>query len=145
MATTKKLDMRVDDNMYEQIVRVATKQNTTVSGIVRKMIDNDLQKALAIGSVDFIRDQIHEEIKATCFPQFDRVAKLEAKIGYQSVASFYLLAYIMDNILPSHLRKDFDDIKQKERLMAISYLRLNTNDVYEFLNGEDRASKELKL
>ncbi len=145
MATTKKLDIRVDDHMYEQIVRVAAKQNTSVSGIVRKMIDNDLQKELAVGSVDFIRDQIHEEIKATCFPQFDRVAKLEAKIGYQSVASFYLLAYIMDHILPSHLRKDFDDVKQKARLMAVSYLRLNTDDIYEFLDGEEKASKQLEL
>lgn len=37
------------------------------------------ERYMAKSSIDFIREQINEEIKNTCFPQFNRLAKLEAK------------------------------------------------------------------
>ena len=79
-------------------------------------------------------------------PQFDPLAKLTAKIGYQSVASFYLLAHIMDSILPASKRVEVRrDVKQRSKTMAVAYLKLSEKEFAEFLRSEDQALDVLGL
>ncbi len=145
MAADNYIPFKVDNEMYTTLTNLASKQNTSRSEVIRKLINIALQKELAKESIDFVRDQINEEIKATCFPQFERLAKLEAKIGYQSVASFYLLAYIMSEILPPSKQKDFEDVQRKSKAMAIAYLKLNTQEFADFAQSEDKSIDILNL
>ncbi|WMJ22196.1 hypothetical protein RBG61_09320 [Paludicola sp. MB14-C6] len=102
-----------------------------------------LQKDLAAESIDFIREQINDEIKATCFPQFECIAKLIAKIGYQSVSNFYLSAYIMNSIIPPSKQQHFNEIKRDSKAMAIAYLKLSKQEFYEFMTSEDNSLNNL--
>lgn len=139
MPAVNKIDVRFDEGMYNQINSLASKKHISNSALVRKLISLALEEEQAKESIDFVREQINQEIKATCNPQFDRIAKLIAKIGYQSSSTFYLLAYIMDNILPSNIKVQFDEIKRKSKLMGIAYLKLNESEFYEFMKSEDAA------
>lgn len=143
MPTTKKIDVRFDDKTYDTISSLASKQGITNSQLIRKLVAIGLDKDLAAESIDFVRDQINAEIKATCLPQFNRISKLIAKMGYQSVSTFYLLAYIMDSIIPVQKQQDFFEIKRNSKAMAISYLKLNEQEFAEFMLSEDRALNEL--
>lgn len=145
MSNTHYLPIKISENMNDSLVKLAAAKHITKSALVRELLSEQLDKALAQNSIDFIREQIHEEIKASCSPQFDRIAKLEAKIGYQTVSTFYLLSYIMDSILPPSKQVAFEDIKQNSKLMAIAYLKLNEKDFSEFMQNEDKALDFLKL
>lgn len=145
MPATRKLDLRLDEETYNEIASLASKSNITNSQMVRNLIRQSLDKELAKGSIDFVRNQINAEIKATCFPQFDRLLKLISKIGYQSVSNFYLLSYIMNSILPSNKKVEFKEIERNSKAMAINYLRLDSDEFKEFMESEDIALEMLDL
>jgi len=135
----------MDNEMLNTINTLASKKHITNSALIRRLISMGLEKELAKESIDFVREQIHDEIKSTCFPQFERIAKLEAKIGYQSVANSYLLAYIMDSILPASTKVNFQEIKRNSKAMAIAYLKLSENEFADFVKSEDAALEMLDL
>ncbi len=143
--STKYMPCRVDEDTYSAISALAAANHVTQSEMLRRLLRIALDKELAKESVDFVREQIHDEIQAECRPQFDRLAKLTAKIGYQSVANFYLLAHIMDTILPASKRVEFDDIKQRSKMMAVAYLKLSEKEFSEFMKSEDQALDMLGL
>lgn len=145
MPETKPLCLKIDSATESTLETLAANRHTTKSALVRKLISIGLEKELAKESIDFVREQIHDEIKDTCFPQFERIAKLVAKIGYQSVSSFYLLSYIMDSILPASTKVEFEDTKRNSKAMAIAYLKLNEADFMEFMKSEDKALEMLEL
>lgn len=145
MAAPNYLSIKLDDSTNDTLETLAASRRITKSALVRKLISIGLEKELAKESIDFVRDQIHDEIKDTCYPQFERMAKLIAKIGYQSVSSFYLLSYIMDSILPASTKVEFDEIKRNSKSMAIAYLKLNETDFMDFMKSEDKALELLDL
>lgn len=144
MSADKQVSIKLDNEMYDAILNLSAKRNN-MSATIRKLISIGLEKELAKESIDFVREQINAEIKATCFPQFERLAKLIAKIGYQSVADFYLSAYIMDSILPASKKVEFDEIQKKSKAMAIAYLRLSPSEFADFAKSEDKAVDMLNL
>ncbi|WMJ24293.1 hypothetical protein RBG61_06410 [Paludicola sp. MB14-C6] len=136
---------KVDKETDNTLNSLVAKKGGNKSEMVRRLVNIGLEKELAKESIDFVRDQINEEIKSTCFPQFERVAKLNAKIGYQSVANFYLLAYIMDSILPPTKHKEFEEIKRNAKAMAIAYLKLTPEEFDDFMKSETIALDMLDL
>ncbi|MEG2812981.1 MAG: hypothetical protein RSA79_00115 [Oscillospiraceae bacterium] len=145
MSSFHKIDVRFDEKTYSAILILASKRHITVSELIRKLINQSLSKEQAADSVDFIREQIREEIVAYCKPQFNRLAKLSAKIGYRDVASFDLLCYIIDSILPESRQHDFDEVKLKSKLQAIAYLKLKDEEFEDFITSEDTSMNMLNL
>ncbi|MEG0895623.1 MAG: hypothetical protein RSE07_02515 [Oscillospiraceae bacterium] len=143
MPAENKITFKCDDKTFESLKKISYTSGMNMSAVIRKLLNIGLDKELAKESIDFVREQINEEIKSTCFPQFERLAKLSAKIGYQSVSDFYLLSYIMDSILPPTKRQDFDEIKKKSKAMAIAYLKLSENEFADFVLSEDISLEKL--
>lgn len=144
MSADNQISIKLDDDMYNAIVKLSAKRNN-MSATIRKLITIGLEKEMAKESIDYIRTQINEEIKATCFPQFERLAKLIAKIGYQSISDFYLSSYIMDSILPPSKKVEFSEIQRKSKAMAIAYLKLGPNEFAAFSQSEEKAVDVLNL
>lgn len=143
--SAEKLTIKISPEMNDTLKSLSAKKGTSVSALTRNLINIGLEKELAKESIDFVREQINEEIKASCFPQFERIAKLTAKIGYQSCSNFYLLAYIMDQVLPLSKKQDFDEIVKKSKMMAIAYLKLGEKEFADFAQSEDKAVDILNL
>ena len=144
MSADKQVSVKLDEDMYNSILALSAKRNN-MSATIRKLISIGLEKELAKESIDYVREQINQEIKSTCFPQFERLAKLIAKVGYQSVADFYLSSYIMDSILPASKKIEFEEIQHKSKAMAIAYLKLSPNEFADFAKSEDMALDMLDL
>lgn len=104
---------------------------------------------MAEKSIDYIRENIREEMKNNFQPQFERLAKLEAKIGYQIVPSFYLLVHFITELLPAltgnNKNIDINELTKKAKMMAITYLRLNDSEFTDFIKSEDKALDLLDL
>ncbi len=145
MQRADKISIKLDPETNQTLERLSSKKNISKSELIRIFIKQGLEKDLAKESIDFIRDNIHDEINNICKPQFERLAKLNAKIGYQSVSTFYLLAYIIDSIIPVQKQKDFEEIKKVSKMMAISYLKSNESEFNEFMKSEDKALEFFNL
>ncbi|MDF2567877.1 MAG: hypothetical protein K0R90_1333 [Oscillospiraceae bacterium] len=133
------MSFRPDKDTYDKIGKLALDNHTSKSEMLRRLVDLALDKELAKGSIDFIREQIHDEIKSICMPQFERLAKLSAKIGYQTIPNFYLLIHIMSQLLHPDKREVFDDMVQRSKMMSIAYLKLSEKEFAEFNQNIDKA------
>lgn len=142
---TDYLPVRVNKKMNQALEELAVRRHITKSALVRQLIKNGIDSELPKESVDYIRTQLNEEVKAVCLPQFERIAKLEAKIGYQSVSNFYLLNYIISTLLPATKQKSFEEILRKSKAMAVAYLKFNEKEFAEFMKSEDKALEFLDL
>lgn len=109
--------------------------------LIRRLLQKSLDSELADEQVDFVRSQIGAELRENIKPQFDRVAKLEAKIGYQSIATFHLLAYLIENIFP---KNDFESIKSKSKQMALAYLKPTDMQIADILRSDERMNEKAK-
>lgn len=139
MKNARYVPFKLDPETNQTLERLSAKKNISKSELIRIFIKQGLEKDLAKESIDFIRDNIHDEISNICKPQFERIAKLTAKIGYQTIPTFYLLAYIMDSILPAQKQKEFEEIMKKSKIMSISYLKSSESEFKEFMKSEDKA------
>lgn len=142
---TVHLTLRISSDENAALTALAAQKNCTRSELIRQFVKQGLSVEGAKDSIDFIRENIHDEISAICQPQFERLAKLIAKIGYQSVADFNLLCYIIDGILPKQMQIEFEEMKRRAKMMAIAYLKLKDTEFAEFLISEDRALDLLGL
>lgn len=145
MAESNSLSFKLDTGTNDTLEQLAAKQHITKSALIRKLIDTGLQQELAKESVDFVREQIHDEIATSCFPQFERLAKLISKIGYQSVSTFYLLSYIMDSILPVQKQQEFNEVCRKAKASSVAYLKLSEKDFSAITAAENASVKKLGL
>ncbi len=142
---TVHLTLRISSDENAALTALAAQKNCTRSELIRQFVKQGLSVEGTRDSIDFIRENIHDEISAICQPQFERLAKLIAKIGYQSVADFNLLCYIIDGILPKQMQIEFEEMKRRAKMMAIAYLKLKDTEFAEFLISEDRALDLLGL
>ena len=145
MKKADKISIKLDNQTNKTLETLSAKQNISKPELIRKFINQGLDKELTKESIDYIRENIHDEIENICNPQFERIAKLNAKIGFQSVSNFYLLAYIIESILPTSKRKDFDEIKKKSKMVGIAYLKLRDKEFKDFMESEDISLDMLDL
>lgn len=145
MPKVRQISMKLDEKTYDQLINISAKRNCTISESIRKLLAVGMEKELARESVDYIREQINAEVKAVCTPQFDRMIKLTAKIGYQTVACFYLLCYIMDSILPAQKAVRFDEMKRRSKAMAVAYLKFGEDEFSQLAKSDDIANKLLEF
>ena len=140
-----RITFRISQQDAAALETLAAQRHCSKSDVVRQLVHEGIGKEEVRNSIDFIRENIHDEIAAICQPQFERLAKLIAKIGYQSVADFNLLCYIIDGILPKQMQIEFEEMKRRAKMMAIAYLKLKDTEFAEFLISEDRALDLLGL
>lgn len=130
---------KVDDELYDALQKLSAKKHLSMSELIRKLIQKSLDSELADEQVDFVRSQIAAELRENIKPQFDRIAKLEAKIGYQSIATFHLLAYLIENIFPQN---DFENIKSKSKQMALAYLKPSETQIADIMKSDERMKEK---
>jgi hypothetical protein len=133
----------ISDSQNEALQKLAVKQNKSKSDLIRCM----LQKGLAVDSykedVDFIREQINEELRHVLRPQIERLAKMIAKGGVTSAASLFLLAELMSSMVHESRRREFDEAVETAKKRGVVYFRLPDSELGEFLNKDGKLSESL--
>lgn len=145
MSDLKKVSFRIDTGLYSQIEQLANSNAVSSSEMIRRLIHQSLDKEIAKDSVDFVRQQLREEMESYCSPQFERIAKLEAKIGYKSVSTFNMLVYALDSLLPFEKHQNSLELQRKAKAMAISYLKLSERELANILASEEKSKDKLEF
>ncbi|MEA4895895.1 MAG: hypothetical protein VB064_11640 [Oscillospiraceae bacterium] len=143
MQTSKKESIWFDEGTDDTLRRIAASEHTTVSGIIRKLVEKGMKNE-GYKAED---DRLYEMVKAAVYeiskPQVERLAAISAKATQISSAAYFLLVCMMHMLLPEADRDEVDELAGKARKLGIEYLKLRDKDIDTFIrNGIERIINE---
>ncbi len=143
MRTSKKESVWFDESTDDQLRRIAAGEHTTVSDVIRKLVD----KGMKTEGYKVEDDRLYEMVKAAVSeiskPQVERLASISAKATQISSAAYFLLVCVMRMQFPESERDEVDELAAKARKLGIEYLKLRDKDIDAFIrNGIERLREE---
>lgn len=126
---SKRINATFDDETYEIIAKMAAKENTSDSEIVRKYFLEGIKLQVSDDNIDFITNIIRTQLKDVMQPNVDRICSLIAKTCVSSAQSSFLTAETIAKFVPTDRQADVNEVYEKARLKAIEYTKTKINDL----------------
>ncbi len=125
--------VKLDKKTRETLEKWAIKEGVTISELIREFI----VKGMSIGSykeeIDFIRQQIREEISMQLKPAIDRLVKITVKSGIVSAAGYFLCASALSEFVHPARQKEYEEVLAESKKLGVYYFRLPSKEAEEFM------------
>ena len=135
----RRVDVVVDEELYQQIRVIAHKQGCSMAEIGRQYLQTGVNGVLTKENMDFIAPIIRKVLEEVLKPSIDRLASLNVKTCIQAGTSAYLNAEALARLVPIDLQMELSDAYGIARKKAIQYVKQPLNIIqkeYES-SGED--------
>ena len=113
------LNLRLKKEQYKTLQVLAAKEHISVSRLVRRYIDKGLELDGYQSQMEYIREQIREEIASQLKPRLERVVKINYKGSLYAVQTAYLCAMALEGLVPPSKMKLFDDAMDQSLKAAL--------------------------
>ena len=123
-----RINVTLEDEIFEQISNIAAQQNTDKSKVVRNLIETGLNLQLSKENLDFVTDIIRTQLQDVLHPYMDRIISLQAKTCIQAGASAYLSAEAIRKFVPEGEQMDVKEAYDSARKKAVEYTRRRVDD-----------------
>ena len=120
---TKRINVSVDQDTYDHIMRLAAQRDESLSDVVRLYTEAGLQGTLNSDNIDFISGIIREQIKITMQPQIERLASLSAKAYMEAATASLLTAETISRFVDDSKQEALQDVYEKARKKAVATAR----------------------
>ncbi|SHH68742.1 hypothetical protein [Desulfosporosinus lacus] len=134
---TQKRSIAFPIDMLEQLDKLAVRQRTTTSDLVRGYVD----KGLAIDghkeNIDLIAAIIRQEIKSQLDIQIERLAKMNMKIGKISAGLYYLVMKLLLKQYGSTRSQSLKELATETRKMGVKYMQMKDYQINDYLEDDD--------
>ena len=140
--TVQRRSVAFPTKQLEQLEKLAAKQNTTTSELIRKFIDKGLAVESYQDNIDFISKIVRQEVKAEISLQVERFVKIMMKVGYLTSGSYFLLARVFADFISPSMQQSYKDVEYKTRRMGIEYMKKKDFDAVAFLEDDAGVWKE---
>ena len=134
---TQKRSIAFPVDVLAQLDKLATRQRTTTSDLVRGYVE----KGLAIDghkeNIDLIATIIRQEIKSQLDVQIDRLAKMNMKIGKISAGLYYLIMKLLLKQFGSTRSQSLKELATETRKMGVKYMQMRDFQINDYLEDED--------
>lgn len=134
---TQKRSVTFGVDMLEQLDKLAVRQKTTTSELVRVYVE----KGLAIDGhkedVDLIATIVRQEIKAQLDTQIDRLAKMLMKTGKISAGLYYLVLKLLLKQFGSTRSQSLRELATETRKMGVKYMQMRDYEINDYLEDDD--------
>jgi len=133
-------------DMLKTLDKLAVKNHTTTSELVRQFVEKGLVADGYKEDVDFIAGIIRQEllavyhiedIKAIVEQQANRIAKMHMKSGKIDAASFFLLIKVLMNMSNDGTQDMFDQMLNEAVSLGVDYMQKKDFQINSFLNDTD--------
>lgn len=119
--------------------RIAAGEHTTVSDVIRKLVDKGMKTEDYKVEDDRLYDMVKSAVAEISKPQVERLASISAKATQISSAAYFQLVCMMRMMLPEEQHDEVDELAAKARKLGIEYLKLRDKDIDAFIvNGIDQ-------
>lgn len=136
---TQKRSVTFPADLLLNLDKLAAKQGTDTSKLIRKYVEQGLTVDATADDIDFIRIQIHDEVKAVMQPQIERLVKLLVKIGKVSAAGYYTTVHLLDKMMAPGYDDTFREICAKSTRIGIDYMKLKDYSIDDYLQDIDKV------
>jgi hypothetical protein len=134
---TQKRSITFSVDTLEQLDKLATRQRTTTSELVRGYVE----KGLAIDghkeNIDIIATIIRQEIKSQLDVQVDRLAKMNMKVGKISAGLYYLVMKLLLKQYGSTRSQGLKELATETRKMGVKYMQMKDYQINDYLEDDD--------
>lgn len=123
----ERINVTFDIDSYNQIKQIASKENKSMSEVVREWSMQGLNGTLTKDNLDFIVPIIREQLNSILTPSIERLASLSAKTCIQAGVSAYLTAETISKLVPVELQEEVEVTYYAARKKAVKYMRGKTD------------------
>jgi len=136
--------------MLHTLDKLAVKNHTTTSELVRQYVEKGLAVEGHKEDVDFIASIIRQEltaiyqlddIKKLTDHNTDRLAKMLMKTGKINAASFFLLIKVLQNLADAGSEDAFDQMLSEAVTLGVDYMQKKDFQINSFLQDSDNLRK----
>lgn len=113
----KSITIRVDNNLYNQIYKVASLENITVSTLIRKYINEGIRDKVILEDSERLTSIIQQQLELTLDGYMNRIIAMISK-NIKSSEAGKQATY---NLLREFSNKNTEEIIEKCELLAIEY------------------------
>lgn len=124
---TGRINVTFDIDSYNKIKLIASKNNISMSEVVRNWAMQGLNGTLTKDNLDLIIPIIREQLDSLLDPAVNRLASLSAKACIQAGAAAYLSAEAIAKLVPIELSEDVATCYEIARKKAVRYMQGNAN------------------
>lgn len=150
---SRKRSINFPPDMLNTLDKLAAKENTTTSELVRRFVEKGLAVDGYQEDVDFIAGIIRQEllaiyhiedIKAIVEQQTNRIAKMHMKSGKVDAAAFFLLIKVLMNLSDEGTQDMFDQMLNEAVTLGVNYMQKKDFQINSFLQDTDHLRKLAK-
>jgi len=137
-------------DMLKALDRLAARNHTTTSELVRQFVEKGLSVEGYRDDVDFIAGIIRQEllavyhledIKGIVEQQANRIAKMHMKSGKIDAAAFFLLLKVLMNIAYEGTQDQFDQMLNEAVTLGVDYMQKKDFQINSFLQDTDHLRR----
>ena len=148
---TQKRSVNFPEEMLAALERLAAKQHTTTSALVREDVEKGLCVEGSKEDIDFIAQIVRQEItavyhadeiKAFVDRDADRLAKMLMKVGKVGAAVFFLLIKVLMNLAAEGSEENFDCMLSEAVRLGVDYMQKKDFQINSFLEDTENLRKQ---
>lgn len=134
---TQKRSVAFPVDMLEQLDKLAIRQRTTTSDLVRGYVEKGLAIDGHKDDMDLIATIVRQEIKSQLDVQIDRLAKMNMKIGKISAGLYYLIMKLLLKQYGSTRSQGLKELATETRKMGVRYMQMKDYQINDYLEDDD--------
>lgn len=134
---TQKRSVAFPVDMLEQLDKLAIRQRTTTSDLVRGYVEKGLAIDGHKDDMDLIATIVRQEIKSQLDVQIDRLAKMNMKIGKISAGLYYLVMKLLLKQYGSTRSQGLKELATETRKMGVRYMQMKDYQINDYLEDDD--------
>lgn len=134
---TQKRSVTFSVDILEQLDKLAIRNRTTTSELVRGYVEKGLSIDGHKENIDLIATIVRQEVKSQLDVQIDRLAKMNMKVGKISAGLYYLILKLLIKQFGATRSQSLKELATETRKMGVKYMQMKDYQINEYLEDDD--------
>jgi len=124
----RKTSVKLYQRQYEAIERMAKNEGTSISDVIRELIDRALTERVAEENTDLIAHVVRKQVEVVMKPHIERLAALSSKGGHMAARATFLNVQALMDLVPPENRKDVRSMYESASKKAVAYMNMRVEE-----------------
>ena len=120
----RKTSVKLYQRQYDAIERMAKNEGTSISDVMRELIDRALTEKVTEENTDLIAHIVKKQLEVVLKPHVERLAALSAKGGHMAARATFLNVQALMDLVPPENRKDVRAMYESASKKAVAYMHM---------------------
>lgn len=120
----RKTSVKLYQRQYDAIERMAKNEGTSISDVMRELIDRALTEKVTEENTDLIAHVVKKQLEVVLKPHVERLAALSSKGGHMAARATFLNVQALMDLVPPENRKDVRAMYESASKKAVAYMHM---------------------